>query len=250
MLKHTFMHIQGIGLKTERKIWQSGIMTWDDFLNKKDIVFSIKRDAMISEEIERSHRSLNQISFFSQRLPNSQQWRLFDEYRSQTVYLDIETALDEFDQNEITVIGIYDGYRVKSFVNGINLDQFEIEIAAYDLMVTFNGSGFDIPYIRKTFPCISLPPSHIDLMFLMKSLGHRGGLKKIEKTFDLKRSPEIDGLNGYDAVKLWQAYLNGHDLALDRLLEYNAADIMNLKPLMEFAFRSMKEKTFELVSLV
>jgi len=239
------MHIQGVGLKTERKIWQGGIMTWDDFLNKKHIVFSMKRDDMISEEIERSRRSLNQIEFFAKRLPNSQQWRLFNEYRSKIVYLDIETALSEFDQNEITVIGTYDGYSVKSFVNGINLNQFETDIAAYDLMVTFNGSSFDIPYIKKTFPGISLPPSHIDLMFLMKRLGYRGGLKKIEKSFDLKRSPEIDGLNGYDAVKLWQAYLNGHDLALDRLLDYNAADIVNLQPLMEFAFRSMKEKTIE-----
>lgn len=245
MLKHTFIHIQGIGLKTERKIWQGGIMTWDDFLNKKHIVFSPQHDAVISDEIERSRRSLDQIDFFAKRLPNSQQWRLYNAYHSKIVYLDIETAVGGFDQNEITVIGIYDGHQVKSFVNGINLNEFETEIAAYDLMVTFNGSSFDIPYIKKTFPGISLPPCHIDLMFLMKGLGYRGGLKKIEKSFDLKRSPEIDGLSGYDAVKLWQAYLNGHDLALARLLDYNAADIINLQPLMEFAFRSLKEKTFE-----
>lgn len=220
-------------------------MTWDDFLNKDYIVFSPKRDDMISEEIERSRRSLDQIDFFAKRLPNSQQWRLFDQCHSKIIYLDIETAFDEFDHNEITVIGIYDGHRVKSFVNGINLNEFEAEIAAYDLMVTFNGSGFDIPFIRKTFPGISLPPAHIDLMFLMKGLGYRGGLKKIEKSFDLKRSPEIDGLSGYDAVKLWRAYLNGYDLALDRLLDYNAADIVNLQPLMEFAFQSLKEKTFK-----
>jgi uncharacterized protein YprB with RNaseH-like and TPR domain len=239
------MHIQGIGLKTERKIWQDGILTWDDFLNKKHSVFSIRRDAMICKEIERSRQSIDQIEFFAKRLPNSQQWRLFNEYRSKSIYLDIETALNEFDHNEITIIGIYDGHRVKSFINGINLDQFEIEIASYDLMVTFNGSGFDIPHIKKAFPGITLPPSHIDLMFLMKGLGYRGGLKKIEKLFDLKRSPEIDGLNGYDAIKLWQAYLSGYEPALNRLLDYNAADIVNLQPLMEFAFLSMKEKTLE-----
>ena len=127
----------------------------------------------------------------------------------------------------------------------MNLNEFEIEMAAYDIMVTFNGSNFDIPHLKKAFPGISLPPSHIDLMFLMKNLGYSGGLKKIEKSFDLRRAPEIDGLNGYDAVRLWQAYLNGHESALDLLLDYNAADILNLQPLMEFAFRSMKEKTLE-----
>lgn len=245
MLKHTFMHIQGIGLKTERKIWQGGIMDWNDFLNKQHVVFSDKRDDMIRQEIEQSRGSLNQIDYFAKRLPNSEQWRLFNEYRSNLVYLDIETAPGEFDQSEITVIGIYDGHRVKGFINGMNINEFEIEIAAYDIMVTFNGSNFDIPHLKKAFPGISLPPSHIDLMFLMKSLGYSGGLKKIEKSFDLRRSPEIDGLNGYDAVRLWQAYLNGHESALDRLLDYNAADTVNLQPLMEFAFQGMKEKTLE-----
>jgi uncharacterized protein YprB with RNaseH-like and TPR domain len=220
-------------------------MTWKDFLNRKHIIFSPKRDDMISNEIERSRRSFDQIDFFAKRLPNSQQWRLYNTYQAKTVYLDIETAPGEFDQNEITVIGIYDGHKVKSFVNGVNLNEFETEIAAYDLIVTFSGSNFDIPYIKKTFPSISLPPCHIDLMYLLKGLGYRGGLKKIEKSFDLKRSPEIDGLSGYDAIKLWQAYLKGHDLALSRLIDYNAADVINLQPLMEFAFQRLKEKTLE-----
>jgi hypothetical protein len=86
------MHIQGIGLKTERKIWQGGILNWNDFLNKQQVVFSNKRDDMIREEIERSCRSLNQIEYFAKRLPNSEQWRLFNEYRSKLVYLDLETA--------------------------------------------------------------------------------------------------------------------------------------------------------------
>ena len=126
MLKHTFMHIQGIGLKTERKIWQGGIMDWNDFLNKQHVVFSDKRDDMIRQEIEQSRGSLNQIDYFAKRLPNSEQWRLFNEYRSNLVYLDIETAPGEFDQSEITVIGIYDGHRVKGFINGMNINEFEI----------------------------------------------------------------------------------------------------------------------------
>lgn len=31
MLKNTFLHIPGIGIKTERRFWDSGIYKWDDF---------------------------------------------------------------------------------------------------------------------------------------------------------------------------------------------------------------------------
>jgi len=38
------------------------------------------------------------------------------------------------------------------YEGGINLDDFEIAIAPYDLVITFNGSSFDLPYIRRWFP--------------------------------------------------------------------------------------------------
>ena len=32
MLTHTFIHIPGIGLRTERQLWRQGILTWHDFI--------------------------------------------------------------------------------------------------------------------------------------------------------------------------------------------------------------------------
>jgi hypothetical protein len=46
-------------------------------------------------------------------------------------------------------------------------------------------------------------------------LGYRGGLKYIEKKFGISRDQEIDGMDGYDAVRLWQAYQWGDEAALD-----------------------------------
>ena len=40
---------------------------------------------------------------------------------------------------------------------------------------------FDIPFIKKEFPDVKIPPIHIDLRFLLKSLGITGPLKEIEK---------------------------------------------------------------------
>jgi uncharacterized protein YprB with RNaseH-like and TPR domain len=242
LLKHTFIHIQGIGLKTERNLWKRGIFTWQDFLNHREPIFSRARDQFIGEELEASSENCNNIRFFQDRLSSGDMWRIFDAFKEKAVYLDIETSGGYQGMDEITVIGLYDGCNVHTFVNEDNLDEFEISISHYDLVITFNGTTFDLPFIRRWFPNISLPPAHIDLRFLLKKLGYTGGLKKIEKDLGLDRAPEIDGIGGYDAILLWKAYQWGDPEALDRLIQYNTADIVNLKPLMEMGYRKMRER--------
>jgi hypothetical protein len=138
---------------------------------------------------------------------------------------------------------VYDGLNVRTFVNGIDLDDFEAYIALCEIMVTFNGTCFDVPVIRRRFPHISLPPAHIDLRFLLKRLGYGGGLKRIERELGVEREPGVKGLDGYDAVLLWKAHEWGDSDALGRLIQYNTADIVNLKPLMEAGYREMKIRT-------
>jgi uncharacterized protein YprB with RNaseH-like and TPR domain len=151
--------------------------------------------------------------------------------------------------DEITVIGLYDGRNVQSFVNEINLDEFEFAIAQYDLVITFNGTAFDLPFLHRWFPTVSLPSVHIDLRFLLKRLGYQGGLKRIEEKLGLVRDPEIRGMDGYHAVMLWKAYQWGDKAALERLIHYNTADIVNLKPLMEMGYNEMKTRLLSLESL-
>ena len=203
-------------------------------------VLSPARDTYIRMELETSIKHRENASFFSGRLAPGDMWRIFDAFRHRAVYLDIETSGGYQGIDDITVIGIYDGADVQSFVNGINLDAFEIAIADYDLIITFNGALFDLPFIRSRFPGISLPPAHIDLRFLMKRLGYAGGLKKIEKDLGIARESSIDGMDGFEAVRLWQAYQWGDDRALETLIRYNRADIVNLEPLMAFAYGRMK----------
>jgi hypothetical protein len=72
----------------------------------------------------------------------------------------------------------------------------------------------------------------------------RGGLKKIEQQFGFEREDDLKGLNGYDAVLLWREYSKRKDEdALDKLVRYNAADIGNLKKLMEWAYKEKKGRT-------
>ena len=131
MLKRTFIHIPGIGPKTENVLWKRGIHTWEDFLGSDAPLFSPGRDAYIRDYLNRSKRHDADIGFFSDRLPSAEMWRLFDQFRERAVYLDIETSGGYDGPDEITVIGIYDGGQVRTYVNGINLEEFEIAVAEF-----------------------------------------------------------------------------------------------------------------------
>ena len=244
MLDNSFIHIQGIGEKSERSIWSRGIRTWADFLECPECVLSEVKDYVIREELRNSMAHRHEIGFFAERLPSCEAWRLYESFRKKVVYLDIETSGGYMGADEITVIGTFDGNSVCSFVSGSNLEDFECSIADYDLVVTFNGTCFDLPFIKRSFPNITLPPAHIDLRFPLKRLGYRGGLKRIERETGIERDEGIRGMDGFDAVRLWKAYQWGDNRALQILLEYNAADVVNLEPLMELVNRELKARIF------
>jgi len=105
--------------------------------------------------------------------------------------------------------------------------------------VTFFGSVFDIPYLQTAFPGVDFKKPHFDLCFAARRLGFEGGLKYIERELQIHRDPAIEGLDGWDAVRLWHQWRGGDDSALDLLLRYNAADAANLEPLAELLFRQM-----------
>jgi len=58
----------------------------------------------------------------------------------------------------------------------------------------------------------------------------------------MEREGDLKGLNGYDAVKMWQAYRRGDDAALDRLVRYNSADIVNLQKLLEWSYKEKRKQ--------
>ncbi len=229
----------------ERAIWDRGILTWEDFLRYPGTILSGPRDKMVRRDLNESLSNRSCIDYFCQRLDRAEWWRLFEAFRHRAAYLDIETSGRYDGVEEITVIGLFDGTRVHTFVQGVNLESFEIAVAEYDLLITFNGGSFDLPMIRRRFPGITLPVGHVDLRFLLRRLGLTGGLKRIEQAVGLVREEGIQGLNGWDAVRLWAQFREkGDTSALDRLIRYNTADIVNLEPLMEMGTRTMEQRLF------
>lgn len=236
MLTKTFVHIPGIGLKSERRFWSSGILDWDDFAEPFPISLSSSKIESINRHVELSKRYLvNNPNFFAGSLPPSQHWRIFPHFRHSTAYLDIETTgLDGY-QSQITTLSLYDGDSISYYVHGENLDDFIEDITNYQVLITYNGKCFDIPFIENFFG-IKIKQAHIDLRYVLKNLGYSGGLKGCEKQLGIERG-ELNGVDGYFAVLLWREFQQtGDRKALETLLAYNIQDVINLEILMVAAY--------------
>ncbi|MBI5227218.1 ribonuclease H-like domain-containing protein [Candidatus Micrarchaeota archaeon] len=242
MLENTFIHLPNFGPKKERKLWESGISGWDEFL---EAFGASQFHKGYCTHISQSQNALKNADadYFGTTLQRNEAWRTFPEF-PKIAYLDIETTGLSAENNDLTVIGLFDGIKTKSYINGFNLGDFEKDIKNFDSVITFNGSLFDIPFLKKTGMGTNIPKLHIDLRFVLQSLNIRGGLKKIEAQFGMEREDDLKGLNGYDAVLLWKQYKKyDDDAALDKLVRYNAADISNLKTLMEWAYKEKRKAT-------
>ena len=245
-LNNSFIHLPGISRLRERALWKKGILDWSQFLE-------FASAGKLSEQIYRnavtcvceSLRAMEQrdVSFFSALLPDCDLWRLYPEFADETLFLDIETTGLAAANNVVTLIATFSNRQLALFVDGINMADFPSHIAHYPLLVTFNGSQFDLPFLRTHFPAARLDMAHIDLRFLLASLGYKGGLKAVERALGLRREPSIENVTGQDAPSLWCQYRRGDEAALEVLALYNLTDAAHLAQLLTLAVR---EKTQEL----
>ena len=243
MLRQTFCHLEGVGPKTEQRIWNLGIRSWDDLVGVEDGALPFKRAGRLREGVAESTRHLENkdVQFFSDSLPVGEQWRLFPELRHSTCYLDIETT--GLVGGHITTIATYDGTEVRHYVYDQNLYDFKDDICQYDLLVTYNGKCFDVPFLRDFFFGINLDQAHIDLRFPLRRIGYRGGLKSCEKQLGLCRG-DLDEIDGFFAVCLWDEFRKTERTeALETLLAYNIQDVLTLETLMVAAYNRLLEQT-------
>jgi uncharacterized protein YprB with RNaseH-like and TPR domain len=244
MLRHTFQHIPGLGERRERALWRRGIHTWEGLLaapQRSGLPATVLRDAQAIIQLSEEALRQGNIYFFAQLLPVREHWRLYGEFQDMTAYLDIETGPLGNGRQGITVVGLFDGREFRSFVHGDNLQTFEHYLRRYDLLVTFNGKTFDLPLIERDLG-IPIHQAHIDMKVFLHRLGYHGGLKRIERQWGIIREDAIAGLTGFDAVLLWARYRRGDPKALERLLAYNRADVVNLEALLKRGYELAKEQ--------
>jgi uncharacterized protein YprB with RNaseH-like and TPR domain len=240
VLEQTFIHIPGIGRRTERDLWQAGITSWDDFTDfftrPAAITPGLRRrlETYIPQSIDAVQR--RDASFFHRLSTLGEAWRLFPEFATECVFLDIETTGLSPVFDTVTMVGLFDGHRYEVFIDGQNLHELPGRLKKYSIVVTFNGAGFDLRFLKLAFKNLELPPIHIDLRWVTRRLGYRGGLKTIEKEFGICRDQSVEDVDGHEATVLWSRHLRGDRAALQQLITYNSEDVVHLKAIMEMSY--------------
>lgn len=248
MLEQTFIHIPGIGQKTERELWQLGITSWDEystfFTRPAPISSALRRrlENYIPQSLEAVQR--RDAAFFARLSKLGEAWRLFPEFADECVFLDIETTGLSPVFDTVTMVGLFDGRRYEVFIDGQNLQDLPDRLRKYSVVVTFNGSGFDLRFLKLAFKNLELPPIHIDLRWVTRRLGFRGGLKSIERAFGIDRDETVEDIDGFDATVLWSRHLRGDRAALRQLVTYNTEDVVHLKAIMEMAYDRLAKQVY------
>lgn len=236
MLTSTFVHLKGIGPSTERRLWEDGIADWATFRREARLtgIAPARKDAYDAELASaQNHLELHDPRYFATCLHSRDHWRLFHTFGARALYLDIETTGLSAREGHVTIVGLHRQGRMRTLIAGQTLTQEAIqdELNQADLLITFFGTVFDVPYLHSCFPGLRISIPHFDLCFGARRVGLQGGLKAIERELEIARESDLLQLDGWDAVRLWQQYRTGSEAALDQLVRYNAADTKNLEPL-------------------
>ncbi|MBD2129589.1 ribonuclease H-like domain-containing protein [Microcoleus sp. ZQ-A2] len=247
MLLSTFQHLKGIGEKTEHKLWCSGVMTWDDLESKQGIqlsIFESNDDSFNTTTLQNSRKAFEEenAEFFAKRLPNSEQYRVALSFPYKTIFLDIETTGLSRYYDSITIVGWSMGTKYNVYIQGDDDSSLRSTLKQAKAIVTFNGSLFDLPFLRKEFNNIQIPIAHIDLRFMSRRVGLLGGQKNIEKILGFKRAANLLSLKGEAAPLLWYKYLRGDIDSLKSLISYNHADVEGMKYIFDSVITRLLEK--------
>lgn len=239
MLRATFQHlVRGISADKEAALWRKGILSWEDFEKRHPVQKALFHDGAEDNHspfsAPRAALRAEDGSFFAKLLGSRERFRIPLAFPNRTIFLDIEsTGLSRY-YDIITLVGwSYQG-RYGVSIRGQD-DDSKLRAAMEDaqVIVTFNGSLFDIPFLRIGFPDLKIPPAHVDLRFLAKRADLTGGQKSIEEALGFKRPIEIMNIQGEAAPLLWHGYRRGSLDALKRLIEYNHCDIEGMKYILD-----------------
>jgi uncharacterized protein YprB with RNaseH-like and TPR domain len=230
MIDRCFTFLPGIGTHTQQSLEEQGISTWQDFLNE-DRIFGISsfRKKYCNRQLKKAQIALRQrdATFFYKL---KETWRLYEYFKDDCLFLDIEAG----EQKHIIILGVSNGEYCKTFVRGFNLDTKLLAqlVKGTKLLVTFNGSSFDLPIMKRKLGILFSEIPHIDLRHLRASVGLKGGLKEIEKELGITRSEVVQ------IIPVWnQWYRTRKPELLQKLITYNTEDTIHLKEIVEYCYK-------------
>ena len=242
-IENSFIFVDGVGERTERRLWEAGVTHWDTFADTD--VLGPKTHTSVETAIESAREALTagDTRFFADRLPPKRRWRLYETVRENACFFDIETTGLDRHADRVTTVSFHRNDETTTLVAGRDLtrEALESELGRASLLVSFNGARFDVPFLEAAFDC-SIDTPHLDLLYPCRRLGLDGGLKAIEHEVGIER--ELDDIDGREAVRLWRRYERGDEGALDRLVRYNRADARNLEALSGHVVDALDREVF------
>jgi uncharacterized protein YprB with RNaseH-like and TPR domain/predicted nuclease with RNAse H fold/dephospho-CoA kinase len=235
MLNATFQRIlRGISAHREIELWNRGFLSWDDFEKAEVLQTSLFSNLDQGEEsgvFARARRALkaSDAGYFADLLDRREHYRILLSFPEKVIFLDIETTGLSRYYDTITLIGWHYRGEYNVFTQGDDETPLREALADACTVVTFNGSLFDLPFLRQSFINLPLPPVHVDLRFLAKRADLAGGQKLIEEEVGFRRPVRLSGIKGEAAPILWHQYRRGNIDSLKLLVEYNYYDIVGMK---------------------
>lgn len=229
MITQALLHCPGIGPARLARLRQAGVTSWADVLRQPDVIDRRCREAVV-EECRRSLAAFesNDLAYLVERFAPKDKWRILAHYYESVTYFDIETAGLEYDA-PITVIACWHRGKLHTFVENENLDDFLELLDDVTLLTSFNGASFDVPRVLDAFHLPQLPCPHLDLRWILYHHGVKGDLKSIAVRNRISPPQDIVGMDGEEAVLMWNIWqTTGVAAALDRLVRYCAADVLLL----------------------
>jgi uncharacterized protein len=248
VLQSTFQLVRGVGPAGERRLWRAGVACWRDLDGAAPSAVSKRAAPLLADAVELATRALGRgdVARLARLLPAGERWRLLGAFGDDAVYLDIETGDDVWGREGISAIGVLDRDGPRLLLAGRDLERFPELARDWTMLVTFNGSSFDVPVLRRAFPEWTPPAAHVDLRHVLARLGHEGGLKAIEDELDeqlgLARPDHLRGIDGWAACSLFRRGRDGDRRALRLFAEYNLYDVVNLRTLAAYAYNSLAEE--------
>ena len=251
MLNETFLHLPGIGPSKEQRLWKEEVCTWAEVgvPGRVPWLGADRLDVLTRCAAEAAE---GQWATVAELLDHGEHWRALVQREGDEVKplrwlaLDIETTGVRPPSNRTTVIGIC-GHATDFEPVALIADQrhWAEPLADYlldsDVLLTFNGRQFDVPFLLDDLRRyhFEFPPFHVDLYFALRRLGVTGGLKKIQHELGYCRDGDIEDLNGYAAVLLWQDFRRGRPGALETLVRYCLEDVVVLLDLAAVAYNRL-----------
>ncbi|PSQ15208.1 exonuclease [Halobacteriales archaeon QS_8_69_26] len=245
-VENSFIPVRGVGEVTEKKLWRSGVTAWEEF--DGSVVGPTLADRIESFVDEaRDRLRAGDATYFDREFPGGERWRLYENFRDEACFFDIETTGLSKYRDEVTTVSLHRDGETTTLVRGRDLtaERLRREFADASLLVSFNGARFDVPFLEANYD-LTVETPHLDVMYPCKKAGFSGGLGEVERALGIDRArPDI---SGEDAVRLWYQYERGGDRdALETLVSYNREDAENLRPVADAVTGILHDEVFETV---